>query len=156
MLRSDHRELRNSYDMLIWWVVVICDTDKAIALAWDWYWACNLAIACQYWRIVISLVTGVSHGQGCWSSQVSGVFCPHSEGSQDSLRRGDQSCSMSCPNDPEKFNAKDMRNTLKFRRTSSGIQSTSTSIFRILGPRYREHIVLKIVIIQYQNVSVSC
>ena len=43
------------------------------------------------------LVTGVSHGQGCRGSQVSGVFCPHPEGSQDSLRRGHQSCSMSCP-----------------------------------------------------------
>ena len=46
---------------------------------------------------LIFLITGVSHGQGCWSSQVSGVFCPHSEGPQDSLRRGYQSCSMPCP-----------------------------------------------------------
>ena len=74
---------------------------------------------------LIFLVTGVSHGQGCWSSQVSGMFCPNSEGTQDSLRRGYQSCSMSCPCDPEKFNEKVLSDYVKGRdrgHSGDGIQ----------------------------------
>ena len=75
---------------------------------------------------LIFLITGVSHGQGCWSSQVSGVFRPHSEGSQDSFRRGYQSCSMSCSCDPEKFNEKVLPDYVKCRdrdHPGDGIQA---------------------------------
>ena len=44
-----------------------------------------------------SLLAGSGHGQGCGSSQVSGVFSPHPEGSEDRLRRGHQSCPVSGP-----------------------------------------------------------
>ena len=52
---------------------------------------------------------------------------------------------MSCPCDPEKFNAKDMRDDVKCRRPSTGIQ-TSTSDIGVKGMIIKSFYLSKVIL----------